>query len=77
MNRKLNFQDLHDLKESDIIDYFSFYTNEGDYIPNVISVDIGKDGKFGNITAVNDIGEEIIYPYDRNCISIVMWPSRL
>jgi hypothetical protein len=63
MNRKLNFEDLHELKQSDIIDYFSFYTNDGEYIPNVISVNIGKDGKFGNITAINDIGEEIIYPY--------------
>lgn len=63
MNRKLNFADLHTLKQSDIIDYFSFYDNQGNYIPNVISVDIGTDGKFGNITAVNDIGEEIIYPY--------------
>lgn len=62
MNRNLNFDDLHTLKQSDIIDYFSFYDKEGNYIPDVISVNIGKDGKFGSITAVNEQGEEVIYP---------------
>ena len=61
VNRELNFADLHTLKQSDIIDYFSFYTLNNEYIPNVISVNIGTDGKFGNITAVNDTGEEISY----------------
>lgn len=64
MNRKLNFADLHTLKQSDIIDYFSFYKLDGEYIPNVISVDIGKDGKFGNITAVDSEGTETTYSYD-------------
>ena len=64
VNRKLNFADLHTLKQSDIIDYFSFYKLNGEYIPNVISVDIGKDGKFGNITAVDSEGVETVYSYD-------------
>ena len=63
MNRKLNFEQLHQLKESDIIDYFSFYDLQGNYIPNVINVEIGRDGKFGNITAITETGEEVIYPY--------------
>lgn len=50
MNRKLNFADLHTLKQSDIIDYFSFYTKSGDYIPDVVSVAINEYGQFGNIT---------------------------
>lgn len=54
MNQKLNFADLHKLKQSDIIDYFSFYTKSGDYIPDVVSVAINEYGQFGNITCKGD-----------------------
>jgi hypothetical protein len=62
MNRKLNFKDLHDLKQSDIIDYFSFYTKTGDYIPDVVSVELNKYGQFGTITCNGpDYEEPITY----------------
>lgn len=50
MNRKNNFEDLHKLKQSDIIDYFSFYDKEGNYLDNVVSVDIQPDGQFGALS---------------------------
>lgn len=61
MNRKLNFADLHTLKQSDIIDYFSFYTKSGDYIPDVVSVAINEYGQFGNITCKGE--DDIITEY--------------
>lgn len=62
MNQKLNFKDLHDLKQSNIIDYFSFYTKTGDYIPDVVSVEFDKYGQFGTITCDGpDYEEPIMY----------------
>lgn len=59
MNRNDNFEDLHNLKQSDIIDYFSFYDNEGNYISNVVSVDIQKDGQFGDLHIEVEVPPEI------------------
>lgn len=65
MNRELNFEDLHTLKESDIIDYFSFYTKTGDYIPNVVNIELNKFGQFGTITCqLLDSDEPITYTPD-------------
>ena len=62
MNQELNFRDLHDLKQSNIIDYFSFYTKTGDYIPDVVSVEFDKYGQFGTITCNGpDYEEPITY----------------
>jgi hypothetical protein len=62
MNRKDNFADLHTLKQSDIIDYFSFYTNDGEYITNVATVQVQFDGQFGNLTYLDDEGELVTIP---------------
>lgn len=59
MNRKLNFNDLHMLKQSDIIDYFSFYDLEGNYLSNVATVNVQEDGQFGDITYKDAEGELI------------------
>lgn len=50
MSQTHDFADLHRLKQSDIIDYISFYDKEGNYLDNVISVGIQPNGKFGDLT---------------------------
>ena len=62
MNRNLDFANLHDLKQSDIIDYYSFYDLEGNYLSNVASVNINSHGKFETITVTIDEEEVILFP---------------
>lgn len=57
MNRQIDFAGLHDLKQSDIIDYFSFYTLDGDYITNVATVNVLYNGQFGDITYMDGEGD--------------------
>ena len=64
MNPKLNFDELHTLKKSDIIDYFSFYTKTGEYIPNVTNIELTKYGQFGTITCTDSTGEPVTYTSD-------------
>lgn len=60
MNQKLNFVDLHTFKRSDIIDYFSFYDKQGNYLGNVATVDIQADGQFGDLTLYGETPEDVI-----------------
>ena len=76
MNQKLNFQDLHTLKRSDIVDYYSFYDNNGNYLGNVANVTILKDGQFGDITLTDSEGHEITltnteYNYTRESVFVL------
>lgn len=76
MNQKLNFQDLHTLKRSDIVDYYSFYDNNGNYLGNVTNVNILKDGQFGDITLTDSEGHEITltnteYNYTRESVFVL------
>ena len=55
------FKKLHDNRESDSIQYFSFYDNNGDLIRGDIEVSIDDNGQFD--TLVNFYNEEDhIYP---------------
>jgi hypothetical protein len=76
VNQKLNFQDLHTFKRSDIVDYYSFYDNSGNYLGNVANVDILKDGQFGDITLTDSEGNEITltnteYNYTRESVFVL------
>lgn len=62
MNRNLDFAELHCLKQNDIIDYYSFYDVDGNYLSNVATVSVNANGKFGNITIVIDDEERILSP---------------
>lgn len=61
MNRKLDFEDLHRLKQSDIIDYFSFYDMNGEYLDNVANISVCANGKFGELTIIDNDGEYKTY----------------
>lgn len=76
MNRPLDFQDLHMLKQSDIVDYFSFYDKEGNYLSNVATVDIQVDGQFGTLTLTDSEGEIITldrteYDFTREAVFVL------
>lgn len=60
MNRKLNFADLHTLKQSDIVDYFSFYDTSGNYLSNVATVQVDEDGQFGTLTITDSSTGDVI-----------------
>lgn len=75
MNRNLDFAELHRLKQSDIIDYYSFYDSEGNYLSNVANVTINANGKFGDITVIIDDEERTLTPneyyYTRESIFVL------
>ena len=77
MKQKLNFQDLHTLKRSDIIDYFSFYDTNGNFLSNVATVEILSDGQFGNITIKDTTAGDVIiltnteYEYTRESVFVL------
>lgn len=58
------FNELHDSRQSDSIQYFSFYDYKGDLIKGSIEVEITDNGQFGALTCEDDLGEMIIYPKD-------------
>ena len=77
MNLHLNFEDLHKLKKSDIIDYFSFYDKKGNYLTNIATVNIQADGQFGVLTIEDPESEEPItlnpdeYEYTRETVFVL------
>lgn len=56
-----NFDKLHTLKKSDIIDYLSFYNESDELINGVCSVSICSDGQLGSLTTVDSDGNTVIY----------------
>ena len=56
-----NFDDLHRLKKSDIVDYISFYTADGSLIRNVYNVSMDPDGQFGTVYSTDVLGNTVTY----------------
>ena len=70
-----NFNDLHDNRKNDSIQYFSFYNNDGDLIRGDIQVSIDDNGQFDTVTSTLD-DETYIYTsgnftYTTECLYIL------
>jgi hypothetical protein len=58
------FKKLHDNRESDSIQYFSFYDSDGNLIRGDISVTIDDNGQFDALTAIDSEQVSHIYTKD-------------
>jgi hypothetical protein len=55
------FNNLHDNRKSDSIQYFSFYDLDGNLIKGNISVNIDDNGQFDSLTVIDDSVESTKY----------------
>ena len=69
------FNNLHDTRQSDSIQYFSFYTVSGDLIKGNISVSIDDNGQFDTLTQEYDGSTTTYakgeYEYTTECLYVL------
>ena len=69
------FNNLHDNRQSDSIQYFSFYDISGNLIQGDVSVTFTDDGQFDTLTAVYDGTETVYYSgeytYTTECLYVL------
>lgn len=74
MNPNNNFEDLHRLKHSDIVDYFSFYDLNFNLL-EVKNITINNYGQIGDITVTTPQGTETLdntqYTYTRESVYVL------
>lgn len=69
------FNELHDNRESDSIQYFSFYDSDGNLIRGSLEVSLDDNGQFDILTQIID-DETFIYPkgtytYTTECLYVL------
>lgn len=74
MNPNKNFDDLHKLKQSDIIEYYSFYDLDNNLL-NVQTITLDNYGQLSNVTINTESGTQVLtkdeYTYTRECIFVL------